>query len=392
MIFKKEINREDYVIVEYFLKSTTTLRDAAWNLAIGQSVGNPNVRNSWETDELFEKHSCIVLSEENELMNKNEGIVNIAFPNANIDFETDGVSHLLVNIMGGQLDIENILQCHVLDITFPDHIKTKYFKGPKFGITGIREFTKTYDKPVFGAIVKPKIGITPEILLEMVKELVEGGVNFIKEDEIMSNPAICPIEVRVPLIMDYLKDKNVIYSVSIHSDPAYILDRVKKVYELGGNSVHVNFWCGMGVYKSIRELDLPMFIHFQKSGDKILTNKNHDFHIDWKVICKLAGLMGVDFIHAGMIGGYYKWDENETIDAVKILTEHNVMPALSCGFHPGLTDWVIDKVGNNFMANVGGALHGHPDGTLSGAKAMRQSIDKNYKEEYNKAIEKWGKK
>jgi ribulose-bisphosphate carboxylase large chain len=226
----------------------------------------------------------------------------------------------------------------------------------------------------------------------MVKELVEGGVNFIKGDEIMSNPAICPIEKRVPLIMDYLKDKNVIYSVSIHSDPAYILDRVKQVYALGGNSVHVNFWCGLGVYKSIRELDLPMFIHFQKSGDKILTNKNHDFHIDWKVICKLASLMGVDFIHAGMIGGYYKWDENETIDAVKILTEHNVMPALSCGFHPGLTDWVVDKVGNNFMANVGGALHGHPDGTLAGAKAMRQSIDKKYNTEYNKAIEKWGKK
>ena len=29
--------------------------------------------------------------------------------------------------------------------------------------------------------------------------------------------------------------------------------------------------------------------------------------------------MGVDFIHAGMIGGYYKWEEKETLDAVKIL-------------------------------------------------------------------------
>ena len=225
----------------------------------------------------------------------------------------------------------------------------------------------------------------------MVKELVEGGVNFIKEDEIMSNPNICPIDKRVPLIMDYLKDKNVIYSVSIHSDPAYILDRVKEVYRLGGNSVHINFWCGLGVYKSVRELDLPIFVHFQKSGDKILTNKNHDFHIDWNVICKLAGLMGVDFIHAGMIGGYYKWEESETLNAVETLNNLNVMPALSCGFHPGLTNWVTNKVGNNFMANVGGAIHGHPDGTIAGAKAMRQSIDNDYKNEYFKAIEKWGK-
>jgi ribulose-bisphosphate carboxylase large chain len=243
-----------------------------------------------------------------------------------------------------------------------------------------------------GAIVKPKTGISASILLEMVKELVEGGVNFIKEDEILSDPSFCTIEERVPLIMNYLKDKNVIYSVSIHSDFPYLLDRVKRVYELGGNSVHINFWCGLGSYKAIRELDLPIFIHFQKSGDKILTNKNHDFHIDWKVISKLAGMMGVDFIHAGMIGGYYKWDEQEVIDSVKILQEHNVMPALSCGFHPGLTDWVTSKVGFDYMANVGGSIHGHPDGTLAGATAMRQSIDGVIGEEFQKAINKWGKK
>jgi ribulose-bisphosphate carboxylase large chain len=210
----------------------------------------------------------------------------------------------------------------------------------------------------------------------MVKQLVEGGVNFIKEDEILSNPLFCSIEDRVPLIMDYLKDKKVIYAVSIHSDYPYLLDRVKRIYELGGNAVHVNFWCGLGAYKAIRELDLPMFIHFQKSGDKILTNKSHDFHIDWKVICKLAGMSGVDFIHAGMIGGYYKWEEGEVLDSISILHRYNVMPALSCGFHAGLTKMVTDKVGINYMANVGGAIHGHKDGTTAGALEIKNSIDK----------------
>jgi ribulose 1,5-bisphosphate carboxylase large subunit-like protein len=101
-------------------------------------------------------------------------------------------------------------------------------------------------------------------------------------------------------------------------------------------------------------------------------------------------MMGVDFIHAGMIGGYYKWPEDEVLDSIKILHEYDVMPALSCGFHPGLTKWVTDKVGIDYMANVGGALHGHPDGTLAGAKAMKQSIDGTYGREYNKAIMKWG--
>jgi len=389
-IFNSRIDVSKYVLVEYFLSSKTSLRDAAWNLAIGQSVGNPNVRNEWETEELFENHSCIIMHKEEELLGKTEGIVTIAFPTINIDFKTDGISHLLVNIMGGQLDIDNILKCHILDIHFPDQIKS-YFLGPKYGITGIREYTKVYDKPLLGAIIKPKTGISPAILLEMVKQLVEGGVNFIKEDEILSSPYFCRIEERVPLIMDYLKGKNVVYAVSIHSDFPYLLDRVKLVHRLGGNGVHVNFWCGLGAYKAIRELDLPIFVHFQKSGDKILTNTNHDFHIHWRVICKLAGMMGVDFIHAGMIGGYYKWNENETLEAVKILNSLNVMPALSCGFHPGLTDFVTEKVGIDYMANVGGAIHGHPDGTVAGAKAMRQSIDHTHEKEYYEAIEKWKK-
>ena len=376
-IFKKleDIDTSKYFLVKYFLQSTKSLRDAAWQLAIGQSVGNPNVRNEWETDELFENHSCIIIDSEEELLNKKSGVIYIAFPIINIDFNTDGISHLLVNIMGGQLDIDSIEKCQVLDIVFPKSIEN-IFKGPKFGISGIRKFTEVYDKPIFGSIIKPKTGISSKTLLEMVKQLVEGGVNFIKEDEILSNPSFCRIEDRVPLIMDYLKDKKVIYAVSIHSDYPYLLERVKQVYELGGNAVHVNFWCGLGSYKAIRELDLPIFIHFQKSGDKILTNKNHDFHIDWRVICKLAGMMGVDFIHAGMIGGYYKWEEEEVLDSISILHKYNVMPALSCGFHAGLTKMVTEKVGINYMANVGGAIHGHKDGTIAGALEIKNSIER----------------
>jgi ribulose-bisphosphate carboxylase large chain len=391
MIFKEEINKNDYIIVKYFLESKTSLRTAAWSLAIGQSVGNPNVRNKWETDELFEKYSALVIADEAELKLLKRGIVNIAFPKVNIDWNTDGISQLLCFIMGGQLDIDDIIKCHVLDIEFPDSIVNN-FKKPKFGLTGFREYTNTYNKPFFGGIVKPKTGISSGVLLDMVKEMVDGGVNFIKEDEILGNPEFCKITDRVPKIMNYLIGKNVIYSVCINSDPMYVLNRVKTVYCLGGNSVHINFWSGMGVYKSVRDLDLPIFIHFQKSGDKILTSKTHDFHIDWYVICKLASYMGVDSIHAGMIGGYMDNDEVELLKALKVLTENNVTPALSCGMHPGLIEYINNKIGVDYMANVGGALHGHPNGTYAGCLAMRQAIDKTYRKEYYLAIKTWGKK
>ena len=339
MIFKENLNEEDYIIVDYFLESKSSLRNGAWNLAIGQSVGNPNVRNKWETDELFENHSAMVIGNEEELSTIKSGNVKIGFPAINIDWDTDGISQLLCIIMGGQLDIDDIVKCQIINIQFPESIKVKRLK-PKFGISGFREYTNTYDKPFFGGIVKPKTGISSDVLLEMVKEMVEGGVNFIKEDEILANPNFCPIEERVPKIMKYLEGKNVIYSVCINSDPMYVLDRVKRVHELGGNSVHVNFWSGMGVYKSIRELDLPIFIHFQKSGDKILTNRNHNFHITWFAICQLVAMMGVDSIHAGMFGGYLDDEKVELLKILDLLVENDITPALSCGMHPGLIEYI----------------------------------------------------
>jgi len=389
-IYVDHIDTTNYIKVTYNVYSSKNLNAAAWDIAIGQSVGNPNVRNKWETDELFRDHSCIIEGNPELLSQKNNGIINIGFPKINIDFTTDGVSHLLVNIMGGQLDIDHIDKCAIINIEFPEDVQKQFLK-PKFGITGVRQYTNVYDRPILGAIVKPKTGISPSTLLDMVKQLVDGGVNFIKEDEILSSPPFCKIEDRIPLIANYINDHKVVYCASIHSDHPHLINRVKLIHELGGNGVHVNFWCGLGSYKAIRELDLPIFMHFQKSGDKILTNYNHDFYIAWEVICKLAAMMGVDFIHAGMIGGYYKWNEQETINSVKTLQQMNTVPALSCGFHPGLTEFVTQKVGIDFMANVGGGIHGHPSGTLSGAKAMRQSIDKNYGKEYYEAIEKWGK-
>ena len=206
LIFNPVIDESEYVIATYFLESKTTIEQSAWELAIGQSVGNPNVRNEWETDELFIKYSCKVMHHKSELQSKS-GVVKIAFPIINTNWEEDGISHLLCQLMGGQMDIDNIIKCHLLKLDFPDNLVKTYFKKPKQGIDGIRKYTNTFNKPLLGGIVKPKTGISPDVLLSMVKQMVEGGVNFIKEDEILSNPAFCPIHIRVPLIMDYINQR-----------------------------------------------------------------------------------------------------------------------------------------------------------------------------------------
>ena len=181
-----------------------------------------------------------------------------------------------------------------------------------------------------------------------------------------------------------------IYAFCINSDPLYLGDRVKTVVDNGGNGVHINIHSGFGSYRCIRDIAPNLYIHYQKSGDKLITNVKHDYHIRWRVLCQLAVLSGVDFIHAGMLGGYANDSVDALTDCFNILVDGNVLPALSCGMHPGLVDAIRKVFGNQWMANVGGALHGHPGGTGAGVRAMRQAIDGNHGEEYEQAITKWG--
>jgi ribulose 1,5-bisphosphate carboxylase large subunit-like protein len=375
----QEIDQTKYFIATYDLEGTKSLMNCAWEIAIGQSVGNPYCRSKFETDDLFENHSCKIIGNEEDLKLVKKGIVDICFPIINTNWKEDGVTQLLVQVMGGNTDISQITRCRLLKLQFPEEVLA-CFKGPKFGLQSIRSFTKIEGRPLLGGIVKPKTGITPQILLEMVKEMVYGGVSFIKEDEILSNPCFCTIEERVPIIMNFLKEykeetgRNVIYAVCINTDFPYLLERVKQVHALGGNAIHVNFWNGLGAYKAMRELDLPLFVHYQTSGYKILTDKTHRFSIDFRVICQIAGMSGVDFFHAGMLFGYSGDTEEDIKDYCNILRSFGVCPTMSCGLNKDNVNDITKTIGIDYLANSGGAIHSHEGGTIAGAKAIDEAI------------------
>jgi ribulose-bisphosphate carboxylase large chain len=391
-----KISPDNHFVVEYYLEAKTSLMDAAWNIAVGQSIGNPNNRSVWETEEMYQNHSCFILEDEDYLKSNKNGIVKISFPLSNINLEEDGISQILCHIAGGQVDILEIQKCHILNIELPEDVEKSFRLKPAYGIDGFRKLNGVYEKPFLGGIIKPKVGMSPEILLEVVKEMVGSGVNFIKEDELLGNPDHCPLEKRVPLISNWIKNNapDVIYCFCINGDSPYALERANFVEEQGGNGIHINVWSGLGVYRAIRKQNPNLWIHFQKSGDKFFTDKRAPFHIYWPVICKIAGWSGVDSIHAGMIGGYMNQDEEELKDTLEMLWKYNIVPALSCGMHPGLVQFVNESLNSfDWMANVGGAMHAHPMGTLGGGIAMKQAINKDFEgQEYKMAVDKWGNK
>ena len=50
LIFQN-VTKEENIIVTYYLETTDNrynLKDLAWNLAVGQSIGNPNTRSKFD--------------------------------------------------------------------------------------------------------------------------------------------------------------------------------------------------------------------------------------------------------------------------------------------------------------------------------------------------------
>ena len=78
-----------------------------------------------------------------------------------------------------------------------------------------------------------------------------------------------------------------------------------------------------------------------------------------------------------------------------------VFAVASGGVYPGIVPKIIEFMGQDVVIQAGGGIHGHPNGTVAGAKAMRQAVNatKNkvslkeyakYHPELRLALEKWG--
>ena len=99
---------------------------------------------------------------------------------------------LLSTVLGNLSELRELSGLRLLDIEVPPALADAH-PGPKFGIEGTRELVKVYDGPIIGTIIKPSIGLSPQQTAELVRDLAEAGIDFIKDDELMANPPHSPL-------------------------------------------------------------------------------------------------------------------------------------------------------------------------------------------------------
>jgi len=346
-------------ITACFKIKTKNLELARQAFVYGQSIGNPTLRTPW--DKKLSKH----LIEVNISEDTDSYLFDVTYPLANFSPD-DGISYILSVLMGGQTDIDAIEACRLVYLDLGP--LERNFLGPRYGINGVREFLDVKDRALVGGIIKPKIGLHPEALAFICREMVEGGIDFIKEDEILSNQEFAPVSKRVKSILKVLKPRT-IYAPCITGDGSEVIKKAMKLERMGVRAVHLNVWCGLGIFNELRRRT-SLMIFFQKSGEKVWSTG--PFSIDFSVLCYLINLIGCDFTHIGMFGGYLS---ETTIEiGLKINNLRDTIPSFSCGMTPERARTIVKLFGKNVMVTSGGWIHSQTS-IRDAVRQMRNAVE-----------------
>jgi ribulose-bisphosphate carboxylase large chain len=342
-------------------------------------------------------------------------------------FEANNLPQILSAIAGNIFGMKVLKNLRLLDISFPKDIVDTY-KGPKYGIEGIKALTQVKDRPLLGTIVKPKVGLTEIEHSKVCGDAWRGGLDIVKDDENLTSMTFNKFEQRIIETLK-IRDKVEIetgerkfYMPNITAPLGVMKKRADFVIENGGEYVMVDIvTIGFSALQEIRDYldDKDIVIHAHRAMHAAFTrNKKHGMTM--LVLAKLMRLLGMDQLHTGTVVGKMEGGKREVLEINRVITEQKItgnnitlldqdwsnlkgiLPVASGGLSPLHIPELVAILGKNMVFQFGGGCHGHPMGTEAGAKAIRQAVDatlENYglKEyaksniELAKAIGKWGK-
>lgn len=341
-------------------------------------------------------------------LNEQKSSAKIAYPIAL--FEEGSIPQFLSSVCGNIFGMSDLKALRLDDVFFPEEY-IKSFKGPKYGIEGVRKTLRVKKRPLVGTIVKPKLGLNDKEHAKVAYNAWLGGCDIVKDDENLTSMKFNKFGKRVAFTLK-MREKaeketgeRKAYMPNVTAETMEMLKRAEYVKKQGGRYAMIDIIAsGFSALQTLREQDLGLIIHAHRAGHAAFTrNKQHG--ISMLVIAKLARLAGVDQLHVGAIFGKMEGGKREVREITRAITGKNalkpVFPVCSGGLHPGKVSPLIKALGCNIIIQAGGGVHGHPLGTIKGAKAMRQAIDGEMKgipvqeyalmhKELAAALGKWG--
>jgi len=320
--------------------------------------------------------------------------VKIAYPEEL--FEENSVPNILSSIAGNVFGMKSVEGLRLEDISFPKKL-LKSFPGPRYGIEGYRKILNVKSRPLVGTIVKPKLGLNTSDHAKVAFDAWVGGCDLVKDDENLSSQKFNPFEKRAARTLEMLDKAEEVtgekkgYLINVTAEALDMLKRADLVKELGGKFVmHDIITAGFSSLQTLRE-NCKLGIHAHRAMHGAFTeNPNHG--LSMMCVADFARIAGVDSLHIGtgigkMKGGKQEVREiDEEMEETKVKKTKNrlaqdwngikpVFSVCSGGIYPGHVPYLITNFGKDIIIQAGGGIHGHPNGTVDGARAMRQAVD-----------------
>ena len=388
------------IIATYRIETPFPIQKAAETLAGEQSSGT-FVKVPGETDDLKERYGAKVeeITElepadspaleggklPRDLSVDGNGIYNRAVIKISWPYENVGANLpvLLSTIAGGVYDLSVFSGIKLLDIELPEQYAAVY-PGPQFGIEGTRKLTGVYDRPIIGSIIKPCIGLSPEETAGRVAALLEGGIDFVKDDEILSDAPVSPFEKRVEKVMNVIKryadarGKQVMYAFNISGNLDEMYRKHDIVVQYGGTCVMANVLSigFTGLAELRRHSTLP--IHGHRCGFGAL-NRHAFLGMEFTAYHKFWRMLGIDHIHTnGLRNKFYESDES-VLTSIRacyapLFGGYQSLPVLGSGQWAGQAEDTYKRIGSDDVLYLcGGGILAHPSGIQAGVASVRQA-------------------
>ncbi len=295
--------------------------------------------------------------------------------------------NLMATIAGNLFELHQVSGLRITGLHLPEAFADTN-PGPAFGIAGTRKLAGVRRGPLIGTIIKPSVGLNAQETAAEVQKLVDGGIDFIKDDELQADGQYCPFDDRVRAVMRVINDgaqksgKKVMFAFNLTGD----LDEMKRRHDLvlreGGTCVmaSLNSIGLVGLRELRRHAQLP--IHAHRNGWGYL-NRCPELGWDYAPWQQLWRLAGADHLHVNGLANKFSESDESVINSARAVLSPlwktkpmAAMPVFSSGQTGLVAAATYAAVGcTDLIFAAGGGIFGHPDGVSAGVAALRQSWD-----------------
>jgi len=317
-------------------------------------------------------------------------------------FEEGSIANLTSSIIGNVFGFKALKALRLEDMRIPiAYVKT--FQGPPHGIVSEREMLDKFGRPLLGATVKPKLGLSAKNYGRVVYEALKGGLDFTKDDENINSQPFMRWRERFLYSIEGVNRASASsgevkghYMNVTAADMEDMYERAEFAKEVGSVIIMIDLTVGYTAMQSMSKWARKngLILHLHRAGHGTYTRqKTHG--VSFRVIAKWCRLLGVDHIHAGTVVGKLEGDPNTTrgfydtlrLDHVPANPEHGiffdqdwaslpaVMPVASGGIHAGQMHQLLHYLGEDVVLQFGGGTIGHPMGIGAGATANRVAVE-----------------